>query len=120
MSCMRAAKAVARAETAMLCSRLLLERIEKGASKASPQDVRAGIITAAGILSQGIVAPGDPLENSFLKVSRSIKPLGNELAKLEKLSTEQAAKFRGRVDRLIKKVGAFWPELEKSVCREKE
>lgn len=122
MDCYDATKRLARAETAMLYTRFFLDRIEKGESKASVTDVRAGISSAVGILGGGLpfsISEKDALIDNFKALSKSAKPISSDLGKLKSISRADAAKFRSKMDRLIKKTTSLWSEVQNKTCRGK-
>lgn len=119
--CMRSTQLLARAETALLYSRLFLVRVEEGKSKASPSDIHAGISTASGLLDlKSSYLPSVVRTEKMVAIGRSLKPIAKELLKMKSISKGEAGKLKVRVDRLVNKVEALWPLLERECDLEKK
>ncbi len=117
MSCMRVTKVLARAETALLCSRFIIEKIGKGTLTATVTEIRGGIISAGGMLAIAPFAPGDELEERFKKVSRSINALGRDIKKMKDIGPADAAALLKKTDRALKKVDGLWDDVKNKVCK---
>ncbi len=115
---MYTSKKLAMAYTSVVYSDLLLRRIENKVSKASPADVSAGIISAAGMLKSAF-GPGvnDPLEKKFLAISKSLSPIAKELKEAKALPPLRAAHLQARVSKIITRINSLWEDVENGVCK---
>jgi hypothetical protein len=114
---METAKLLARAETAILYTRLFLQHAKEGKSKPASVDVVAGIQTGAGILGiRSTYMPGVKRVEPFQAVSRSCAPILKDLQKLKKITKADAEKIIPRLDRVVNKLEELWKDVQNGVC----
>ncbi len=117
MNCMETTKLLARAETAIMYTRLFLRHATEGTSTPASIDVIAGIQTAAGILGvRSSYMPGVQRDEPFHAVSRSCAPIVKELQKLKTITKVDADLLIPKLDRVIKKVEDLWAGVQAGAC----